>query len=78
MDEYCTTPFCNGAFRGEIRYTGAPGHIRDTGVSQRSPSNSTYGSAFLSFFHFFWISHLLSLCESVYAAGFKALMVRNS
>ena len=23
VDEYCTTPFCNGAFRGEIRYTGA-------------------------------------------------------
>ena len=20
VDEYCTTPFCNGAFRGEIRY----------------------------------------------------------
>ena len=24
VDEYCTTPFCNGAFRGEIRYTCAP------------------------------------------------------
>ena len=22
LNEYCTTPFCNGAFQGEIRYTG--------------------------------------------------------
>ena len=27
VDEYCTTPFCNGAFRGEIRYTGAPSRV---------------------------------------------------
>ena len=27
LNEYCTTPFCNGAFRGEIRYTGAPSRV---------------------------------------------------
>ena len=27
LNEYCTTPFCNGAFQGEIRYTGAPSRV---------------------------------------------------
>ena len=27
LNEYCTTPFRNGAFQGEIRYTGAPSRV---------------------------------------------------
>ena len=27
VDEYCTTPFYNSAFRREIRYTGAPSRV---------------------------------------------------
>ena len=27
LDKYCTTPFCDSAFRGEIRHTSAPSRV---------------------------------------------------
>ena len=36
VDEYCTTPFCNGAFRSEIRYTGALSRVMYGTLAYRS------------------------------------------
>ena len=62
LDEYCTPRrFVTVHFRCEIRHTGAPSsHIRDTGVSQRSPSTYTLLS-------FFTLSGFRTYCPRVKA-----------
>ena len=54
VDEYYTTPFCNGAFRGEIRDTGALSRVIYGTLAYRS----VWFHVVPFFFHSFWISHL--------------------
>ena len=55
VDEYCTTPFCNGAFRGEIRNTlvhrheSYTGHWRIAAYIPRKVALSFLFSLFLDF-----------------------------